>query len=963
MAQPIEAKLRITGDGAQAISTLRAVKKEKDALTQSAAGGKTAFGDISAGAADAAVKTKTARGEVDALRAAERASRDEARAAAAARKAEDKAAAEARRAAAKAEQDAAREASRAIRQARNEARQLGPQLTDITVGLATGQSPFMVLLQQGGQLRDIFGGVGNAAKALAAVFTPLRIVVGGVAAVIATLGFQSLQGALESDALRKSLALTGNLAGTSAGQLDAMAKQIATSQKASIGAVRETLAAVVETGAFTGASIDAAGRAATALSKLSGKSAADTVKDFAEMGNGVAAWAAKSNLAYNFLTADQYKYIRSLEAQGRTQEAMRVTLDALASTMEQRSQPALGLLERTWNAVGAAVSRVLDDLKAIGRDTTAEEKIAALQKKIEQARLNRGIPVTGSGQPAVGAAGIAALEAELELRQRDLTTMRRLEGNKAAALRENQAEVVAAQKAHQDALAQVNAAGAQKLLAQQLAAADVRQAAADRAFAAGETSELAHNVALNKIDQQRLAAQEATLKRQLEIEKGKRDSTGTPDERLANDAAVTAIEGQLIEVRGRIAQEVAKGRSLVEADALARAQDNAQQWAAAWTQAFQQVRQFAQQNAATRALGIGDSDARAAAEAAAKTAAVRQQLADLQRDLALRLSLTIDPAQQAELRRQIDDLAAESQQALDEQTRAARFASFQAQLGELQAELSLREQQIALAQERGALTTEEAEQRKFAARAQSLPQLDAILAKMREIASTPAERSTTERSAVEVEKTRIELTQLELTARGAAKGAFAQLFTDITTGAKTGKAALEDMVGGFAKAMLNVLNQQLAEQLIKQFTDAVPGGGAGGSGIVDGLLNLIGFFPSFHSGGVVGAGGGAARAVPAAAWAFAPRYHGGGIVGLRPRERAILAEDGEEMLTEDDPRHIRNFRGAGVSVALGVTVNAGSGNERDLLSFGNDLAAAVRPIVLDVVVRESRVGGLLAGRR
>lgn len=43
-------------------------------------------------------------------------------------------------------------------------RALGPQITDIAVGLATGQSPMMVLLQQGGQLRDQFALAGVAGK-------------------------------------------------------------------------------------------------------------------------------------------------------------------------------------------------------------------------------------------------------------------------------------------------------------------------------------------------------------------------------------------------------------------------------------------------------------------------------------------------------------------------------------------------------------------------------------------------------------------------------------------------------------------------------------------------------------------------------------------------------------------------------------------------------------------------------
>lgn len=47
---------------------------------------------------------------------------------------------------------------------RNYRRQIPMQITDIVVGLSTGQLPMYVLLQQGGQLRDMFGGIGNAVK-------------------------------------------------------------------------------------------------------------------------------------------------------------------------------------------------------------------------------------------------------------------------------------------------------------------------------------------------------------------------------------------------------------------------------------------------------------------------------------------------------------------------------------------------------------------------------------------------------------------------------------------------------------------------------------------------------------------------------------------------------------------------------------------------------------------------------
>ncbi|MCY2740965.1 phage tail length tape measure family protein [Klebsiella pneumoniae] len=43
-------------------------------------------------------------------------------------------------------------------------RMIPAQMTDIVVGLSTGQSPFMVLMQQGGQLKDMFGGIIPAIK-------------------------------------------------------------------------------------------------------------------------------------------------------------------------------------------------------------------------------------------------------------------------------------------------------------------------------------------------------------------------------------------------------------------------------------------------------------------------------------------------------------------------------------------------------------------------------------------------------------------------------------------------------------------------------------------------------------------------------------------------------------------------------------------------------------------------------
>lgn len=72
---------------------------------------------------------------------------------------------------------------------------------------------------------------------------------------------------------------------------------------------------------------------------------------------------------------------------------------------------------------------------------------------------------------------------------------------------------------------------------------------------------------------------------------------------------------------------------------------------------------------------------------------------------------------------------------------------------------------------------------------------------------------------------------------------------------------------------------------------------------------MSGFFASiFHEGGVVG-GPAPVRFVPADTFNGAKKFHSGGLVG---DEMGIIAKRGEEVLTEDDPRHIKNLKGRAI---------------------------------------------------
>lgn len=61
-----------------------------------------------------------------------------------------------------------------------QAQQLAPQINDVVTSLLGGASAFQVLTQQGGQITQAMGGVGNTFRAIGGLFTPVRV---GVLAV------------------------------------------------------------------------------------------------------------------------------------------------------------------------------------------------------------------------------------------------------------------------------------------------------------------------------------------------------------------------------------------------------------------------------------------------------------------------------------------------------------------------------------------------------------------------------------------------------------------------------------------------------------------------------------------------------------------------------------------------------------------------------------------------------------
>jgi len=310
------------------------------------------------------------------------------------------------------------------------------QFTDIITQLQGGQNPFTILLQQGGQLRDSFGGFGNMFAGLATFITPVAVAVAGFVAVVGSVGYAFMSGQKESDAFALALRNTGNASGLTATKYDELARSAAQATGASIGSAREAGAAAVASGEFGAAAIGPAIQAITAYARATGVTAQEAAQNFKGIGKDAAKWAEEQNNSLHFLTIETYTHIRSLQEQGRAQEAAAVAMEAMTRQLSEQPQH-LGWIERAAHSAGNAMSAFWDMAKGIGKaDTVGEQidQVAERLKKLEASKPNAAAIGGWAAQSSWERERAALTE-----RQAMLQEQARIE-QKAAAMKAEQAE-------------------------------------------------------------------------------------------------------------------------------------------------------------------------------------------------------------------------------------------------------------------------------------------------------------------------------------------------------------------------------------------------------------------------------------------------------------------------------------------------------------------------------------------
>lgn len=309
-------------------------------------------------------------------------------------------------------------------QYRQAMRQLPAQITDVVTSLASGMPIWLVAIQQGGQIKDSFGGVGATFQALgdkiksffgvastaseglgeiargadaAAVsannartaMTGLSgagsaFAIVGVAAAAAGVALAAAyeKGRSEATELNKAIILTGNYAGTSAGQLSAMAAAIAKANGTQYEAVA-VLSEITSTGKFTVDQIELVASTAIAMQDATGKAVSETVAEFSKLAEDPVRASQQLNEKYHYLTASVYEQITALNQQGDTLGAAQLAMDAYGQAMDERASQIvenLGTMERAWKTVAGVAKGAWDEMLGVGRAETPEERLEQLTK-------------------------------------------------------------------------------------------------------------------------------------------------------------------------------------------------------------------------------------------------------------------------------------------------------------------------------------------------------------------------------------------------------------------------------------------------------------------------------------------------------------------------------------------------------------------------------------------------------
>lgn len=300
---------------------------------------------------------------------------------------------------------AARRAGISVGQYSNAVRQLPAQFTDIATQLAGGQSPFLILLQQGGQIKDSFGGlspmlqalrdalfgfneearetsesaagISDAAEGLnntseaaeklgraGGLLNTFNLAIAGTVGLLALLAGAAYSSSQQFDNVARSLILMGGAGFSSMQQLNDAAKAVADNAGASLAESVDTLVRLNDTGKYTADQMSKIAKSILAM----GDAGLDTkaaLADFSRLASDPIKALASLNQQYGFVDEAMMKHIITLEKTKGKTAAANEAISLFADIMEKRSNDIVAATDnigQAWNGLKAFSSDIFGQI-------------------------------------------------------------------------------------------------------------------------------------------------------------------------------------------------------------------------------------------------------------------------------------------------------------------------------------------------------------------------------------------------------------------------------------------------------------------------------------------------------------------------------------------------------------------------------------------------------------------------
>ncbi len=236
-------------------------------------------------------------------------------------------------------------------------RGLPAQFTDIVVSLQAGQAPFTVFLQQGGQIKDQFGGAGNAVRAMAGyvvgLINPLTLAAAGFGALAFAM-YKAENSLRSSNSIAVQLQATGRAADLTREDIKALQRELALMPDINKAAAKAIIAEFVQTREVGGQLFKDLALTVADFAAATGTDAPKAAKVLAEAFNDPAKGAKQLDEALNILTASQAIALESMIKMGDKAGAQQLLFDALKVAVQGLAKEGTTPLKDSLNDLGNA---------------------------------------------------------------------------------------------------------------------------------------------------------------------------------------------------------------------------------------------------------------------------------------------------------------------------------------------------------------------------------------------------------------------------------------------------------------------------------------------------------------------------------------------------------------------------------------------------------------------------------